>query len=240
IEDMANKIIPSKAFDYATSCSSENSVIVHASIYDDVIKAYERLGSVMIKGEDRKKLEAHMWKANKKGVRAINPAIVAQSAKKIAADAGLDVPEDTRVLLVEGDDNIEADFFSQEKLSPVMTVYKYGDFEEGYEILRRITDNNGTGHSCGIHTFTDHYVQQLGERMNTSRVMVNQGQAPANGGAFFNGMPSTVSLGCGTWGGNITTENIHYKHFLNITWVAEYFEPKRPLDASIFSILDEE
>ncbi len=240
IEDMANKIIPSKAFDYATSCSSENSVIVHESIYEDVLKAYENLGAYMVKGKDRKTLEEHMWKLNKKGVRAINPKIVAQSAKKIASDAGIEVPEGTRVLLVEGDDDIEGDFFSQEKLSPVMAVYRYSDFEQGYDLLRRITDNNGTGHSCGIHTFKDHYVQALGERMKTSRVMVNQGQAPANGGAFFNGMPSTVSLGCGTWGGNITTENIHYKHFLNITWVAEYFEPKRPLDATIFSILEEE
>lgn len=240
IEDMAAKVIPSKAFDYATSCSSENSVIIHKSVHSAAIKAFENLGSVMIKGGDRKKLEEHMWKVNKKGVRGINPKIVAQSAEKIASDAGIDVPEGTRVLLVEGSEDIENDFFAQEKLSPVMTVYRYSDFEEGYEILKRITDNNGTGHSCGIHTFTDHYVQQLGERMKSSRVMVNQGQAPANGGAFFNGMPSTVSLGCGTWGGNVTTENIHYKHFLNITWVAEYFEPKRPLEASIFSILDEE
>jgi len=70
--------------------------------------------------------------------------------------------------------------------------------------------------------------------MRTSRIMVNQHQAAGNGGAFFNGMPSTVSLGCGSWGGNITTENINYKHFLNITWVSEYFTPTRPSDEYIF------
>ncbi len=136
--------------------------------------------------------------------------------------------------MVEGAENIEKDFFSQEKLSPVLTVFKYKTFEEGYRILERLTDNNGTGHSCGIHTFNQEYVEFIGANMKSSRVVVNQPQAAANGGAFFNGMPSTTSLGCGSWGGNITTENIYYKHFLNVTWVSEYFERVRPSDEEIF------
>lgn len=234
VKDAAAKIIMSKAFDYATSCSSENSVIIHSSIYDEMISEFIKLGSHFVKGEDRNQLENYMWPINAKGYRSINGKIVAQSATKIANEAKIDVPNGIKVLLVEGASNIEKDFFSQEKLSPVLTVFKYDTFEEGYQMLVRLTDNYGTGHSCGIHTFNQDYINHLGANMKSSRIMVNQAQAPANGGAFFNGMPSTVSLGCGTWGGNITTENINYKHFMNITWVSEYFTPERPSDDDIF------
>ena len=107
-------------------------------------------------------------------------------------------------------------------------------YDEYCEKLERLTDNYGTGHSCGIHTFNQTYIDYLGQQMKSSRIMVNQAQAPANGGAFFNGMPSTVSLGCGTWGGNVTTENINYKHFINVTWVSEFITPYRPSDEEIF------
>jgi len=232
--DAAGKIMMSKAFDYATSCSSENSVIIQESQYDQVMSEFIRLGGVLITGDDRVKLENHMWPVNAKGYRSINGGIVAQSALKIAQDAGLTVPESTKVLLVEGVKDLESDFFSQEKLSPVLTVFKYKTFEEGYKTLERLTDNYGTGHSCGIHTFNQTYIDYLGQQMKSSRIMVNQAQAPANGGAFFNGMPSTVSLGCGTWGGNVTTENINYKHFINVTWVSEFITPYRPSDEEIF------
>jgi sulfoacetaldehyde dehydrogenase len=232
--DAANKIFISKKFDNATSCSSENSIIVQESIYDSLIFELTKLGSYFAKGEERDILEQYMWKLNKKGYRSINPDIVAKSAKDIAFEAGLNVPDNTKVLMVEGAQDIESDFFSQEKLSPVLTVFKYDTFEAGYKKLVRLTDNNGTGHSCGIHTFNQDYVNHLGTYMKSSRIMVNQPQAAANGGAFFNGMPSTVSLGCGSWGGNITTENINFKHFINVTWVADYFEPQRPSDEEIF------
>jgi len=231
--DAAKKVFTSKSFDYATSCSSENSVIVHESIYDAFVHELIRLGSYFVK-QDRKILEEYMWITNAKGYRSINPSIIAQSAKKIADGANIKVQDDIKILLVEGAEDIEHDFFSQEKLSPVLTVFKYHTFEEGYKILERLTNNYGTGHSCGIHTFNQHYIEALGLRMKTSRIMVNQPQASGNGGAFFNGMPSTVSLGCGSWGGNITSENITFKHFMNVTWVSEYFTPKRPSDEEIF------
>ncbi|TVQ24456.1 MAG: aldehyde dehydrogenase family protein [Spirochaetaceae bacterium] len=235
VADAAAKIALSKAFDYATSCSSENSIIVHNSIYDATIAEFtEKQQCYLVKGEEREKLAAWMWKPNKKGVVALNPAIVARSARKIAADAGIEVPEDTRILLVEGRMPLEDDHFADEKLCPVLTVYRYGDFAEGVDILVRLTDNAGTGHSCGIHTWKQEYIRHLGEHMRTSRIMVRQAQAPANGGNFFNGMPSTVTLGCGTWGGNITTENIHWKHFINVTWVSEPFAPDRPSDDDIW------
>lgn len=235
--DAAKKLILSKSFDNATSCSSENSVVIHESVYEELVAEFIKLKSYLVVGEERKQLEDLMWKVNKKGRLGLNGSIVAKSAYEIAVRANIVVPKSTKVLLVEGVSDIEADLFSLEKISPVLTLFKYGKFSEGYKILKRLTDNNGTGHSCGIHTHNKEYIEYLGENMNTSRIMVNQAQAPANGGNFFNGMPSTVSLGCGSWGGNITTENINFKHFLNITWVSEFFPPVKPTDEEIFGEL---
>lgn len=234
VKDAVSKIMVSKAFDHATSCSSENSVIIHESIYEDAIAEMMRLGAYFVKGQERDQLEHFMWPVNQKGYRSINGEIVAKPVTYIAKQAGISIPNTTKVLLVEGREDIESDFYSQEKLSPVLTVFKYQTFEEGYQKLVRLTDNYGTGHSCGIHTFNQSYVDFLGKHMKSSRILVNQPQAAGNGGAFFNGMPSTVSLGCGSWGGNITSENINYKHFINVTWVSEYFTPKRPSDDEIF------
>ena len=234
IADAAKKIKTSKTFDNATSCSSENSIVVQQSVYDAMIRALVAEGGYLVTGGERQKLKDTMWKPNKKGHLVINGEIVARSARAIAVLAGITVPDGTVMLLVEGEMPLEDDLFAEEKLSPVLTVWKYGAFSEGVEILRRLTDNSGRGHSCGIQTFKQEYIEYLGEHMQTSRVIVRQPQAAANGGAFFNGMPSTVTLGCGTWGNNVTSENITYKHFINVTWVSEPIALHRPTDEAIF------
>ena len=234
VEDAIKKVALSKCFDNATSCSSENSIIIHESLYDKALELLDSEGAYLCKGDEREKLKNWMWVPNKKGYVALNPEIVAKSARDIAEKAGLNIPAEKRMLIVEGEMPLEEDRFAEEKLSPVLTVWKYSSFEEGYAILKDLTDNCGTGHSCGIHTKTRKYIEFLGENMKSSRIMVNQPQAPANGGNFFNGMPSTVTLGCGTWGGNITTENIYYKHFLNITWVSDLLPVNKPEDDSFF------
>lgn len=235
LADAVAKIAFSKAFDNATSCSSENSIIIHESHYEAALTLFqEREHSYLVTGHERKKLEHWMWRPNKKGVVVLNPEIIAHGACVIAAGAEISVPEDTRILIVEGTMPLEEDRFAGEKLAPVLTLYRYRNFPESVEILTRLTDNAGTGHSCGIHTFNRGYIDHLGHTMKTSRIMVRQAQAPANGGNFFNRMPSTVTLGCGTWGGNITTENIHWRHFINVTWVSEPVTAVRPTDDEVW------
>lgn len=235
LADAVTKIALSKAFDYATSCSSENSVIIHESHYDEAVRLFrESEKSYLVTGDEREKLEAWMWRPTKTGAIALNPKIIAHSAPAIADGAGFTVSEDTRILLVEGSMPLEEDRFADEKLSPVLTLYRYSTFPEAVELLTRLTENAGTGHSCGIHSFKKDYIDELGRKMRTSRIMVRQAQAPANGGNFFNRMPSTVTLGCGTWGGNITTENIYWKHFINVTWVSEPVTPERPTDEDVW------
>jgi len=230
VDDVAAKIFMSKTFDNATSCSSENSLIIHNSIYDKLIAALVKLGSYVVNDTERADLKNLMWKEDKTGHMVINAKIVCQSAVKIAADIGITLPDSVKMIMVPGESEIEKDLFAREKLSPVLTVYCFDNFDEAMSILIRLTDNYGTGHSCGIHTFNKEYIERLGKTMRSSRILVRQPQAQGNGGAFFNSMPSTVTLGCGTCSGTTTTENINYRHFINITWLSEPIERKRPTD----------
>jgi len=234
IEDAAEKIMISKTFDNATSCSSENSLVVQQERYDELVHALKTRGGYLVRGPERERLCAVMWKTNANGKITINANIIAKNAIHIAKLADILVPVGTTMLLVEGMMPLEQDLFAEEKLSPVLTLWRYNTFHEGVEILTRLTDCCGRGHSCGIHTFQKEYIDYLAEHMLTSRILIRQSQAAGNGGAFFNGMPSTTTLGCGTWGNNITTENITYKHFLNVTWVSEPISVHRPDEAEVF------
>ncbi|MBD5608142.1 MAG: aldehyde dehydrogenase family protein [Desulfovibrio sp.] len=230
----AEMIFRSKTFDNATSCSSENAAIAVESVYDQFLDELVKNKSYIVRGEDRDKLEKHMWKVNAKGKLALNPDIIAKSAAVIAEGAGINIPEGTEMLIVEGREPIKEDKFHDEKISPVLTVYKTKDFDDSYRLLTELTDIVGPGHSCGIHTKNRDYINFLGENMKSSRVTVNQPMSAGNGGHAYNRMPSTATLGCGTWGGNITTENIWMKHFLNITWVNEPVEPWSYTDEEIW------
>ncbi len=234
IADAAQKITLSKCFDNATSCSSDTSLIIQETIYEAMLDSLKKAGGYLCSTAEKQKLQEWMWVASKKtGQLTLNPAIVAQSAKKIASDAGFSVPENIKMLMVECD-NPGMDKFSGEKISPVLALWKYHDFDDALAIQRQLTDYAGIGHSCGMYSFNQDYIDKLGRSIKSSRIIINQPHAPACGGNFFNGMPSTVTLGCGTWGGNITTENINWKHFVNITWVSEPFDPVKPSDEDIW------
>jgi sulfoacetaldehyde dehydrogenase len=225
VPDAAQKIFSSKTFDNATSCSSENAVVIVDSVYAKSVDAFRKLGTHVCSPGEAEKLKAHMWQPGKKGKLSLNGDVIAKSAKIIASGAGFDVGPNTLMLLVESASPPALDQFAEEKISPVLVAYRAKDIDDAVRILKILTSRVGPGHSCGIHTFKKDYIVRLGEEMHTSRVTVRQPMAAANGGHPFNRMPSTATLGCGTWGGNITTENIHWKHFLNITWVNEPVAP---------------
>lgn len=230
IDDTANKITISKCFDNATSCSSDNSIVIQNGVFDKMAEAFKAKGGYLCNEEEKQKLHDWLWIPSKKtGKLALNPKIVAVSAKKIAKDAGLDIPDDAKMLMVLGD-TPGAGKFSGEKLSPVMTLWKYNTIDDAIDIVTKLYDYAGKGHSCGIYTFDSKYIDKVALTIKAGRVMIRQAHAPSCGGNFHNGMPSTVTLGCGTWGGNITTENINYKHFLNITWVSEPIAVVKPTD----------
>ncbi|MBI9087013.1 MAG: aldehyde dehydrogenase family protein [Desulfobacterales bacterium] len=229
VADAIAKVTASKTFDYATSCSSENSLIVQDGVYDEVMSELRKNKGYICNAEEKETLKNWMWLFNEKKQKyALNPQVVAQSALKIAACAGLKVPDDTQMLIVEGSQPAVEDKFADEKISPVLAIFRYDEFKEGVEMLMAITDRYGRGHSSGIHTFKREYIDYLGETLLTSRITVRQPMAAANGGHLYNAMPCTTTLGCGSWGGNATTENVHYKQFLNVTWVNEPITPCEP------------
>ncbi|MCF6463145.1 aldehyde dehydrogenase family protein [Clostridium sp. Cult1] len=229
LKDAASKIRASKTFDFATSCSAENSIIVQSKVYDAMLDALKAEGGYLVDEEEKKRLQTALWIDGH-----LNPEIIAQSAQEIARIANIDIPEETMFIMVE-EEGIGKDYpFSGEKLSVVLTVYKYHDFQEAVDKVNEITNYQGRGHSCGIHSFNEENIMKLALETKVSRMNVNQGQALANTGNWFNGVPFTTSLGCGTWGGNITSENITWKHMINTTLVSRYFPPIIPTDEELF------
>ncbi len=217
IPDVAQKVFLSKTFDHATSCSSENSLIIQRSVWGPLITALQAQGGYLCNAEEKQQLRATLWPDSGK----LNPGIIARPAHTIARMASLKVPESVRFLMVEGDEPVDTDLFSGEKLSPVLTLWRYDSFDAAVKYVERLTRVCGYGHSCGIHSLDESHIMELATKCHVSRMMVNQPQCYANSGNYDNGMPFTMTLGCGSWGGNITSDNIVWKHFLNTTWVSK-------------------
>ncbi len=228
--DACEKIFKGKIFDNATSCSSENSVIFHESVYEAALGLLTGHGGYLCNAQEKAKLKATMWPDGEH----LNGAIVAQSAGKIAGLAGIEGARDAKFLIVVGEAIGPEDRFSAEKLSPVLTVWKYREFPEAIAMVGDITAFSGYGHSCGIHTTNPERIVELGSQARVSRMMVNQTQVFGNSGDYINGMPFGLTLGCGSWGGNATNENIHWKHFLNYTYIARPIPPVVPDEDAIF------
>lgn len=230
LEQAAEKIYQSKTFDNATSCSTENSLVIQESIYDAMLSQLRNQGAYLCNDEEREKLQKTMWPDGEH----LNSAIVAQPIQKIASLSGLSLPEGTKFIMVEGKNVAKDNPFCKEKLSMVLALWRYKQFEEAIQLVESITDINGQGHSCGIHTNNEEHILQLGMQVRLSRIMVNQPHCYGNSGNYNNGMPFTLTLGCGTWGGNMTSENIHWKHYLNITWISKPIEPVLPNEELLF------
>ncbi len=229
LKEAANKIMLSKTFDYATSCSSDNSIVVVESIYDDLMKSLEAEGGYLANGEEKEKVKNALWVDGH-----LNRHIIAQPAAKIAEIAGLSMPQEKTFIMVE-ETGVGPEYpFSEEKMSVVLAVYKVKDFDAAIDKVNEITSHQGSGHSCGLYTYDEDRIKEIGLRTNTSRVMIRQPQCFGNSGNWDNGMPFTLTLGCGTWGGNIASENITYKHFINVTWVSSPIEPVVPTDEELF------
>jgi sulfoacetaldehyde dehydrogenase len=231
--DAARKIMASKIFDNATSCSSENAVIVHDQVYDRMVAALEKVGGALLTPAEKTLLARAMFPGGK-----LSPAITAQSVARICAIAGLKRADllKAKCLVVEEKGAGKDHPFSGEKLSPVLAIYRARDFDAAFGILRAIYDYQGDGHSCGIYTENESHIQRLAHEMTVSRVIVKQAHTFATGGSFDNGMPFSLSMGCGTWGGNSFSDNLNYKHFMNITRIVRTIPPREPTVDDIFGV----
>ncbi len=226
LADAATAILAAKTFDYATSCLADNALVVHADVYDELLARLIGAGAHRCDQPQQAALQAVMWPD---GGPVPSIDVVAKSAAHIAGLAGFEVAADCPMLLVEEDGTGPDHPFSGEKLSVVLAVYRYqGGIQAAAEIVNAITAYQGLGHTCGIHTSSDAHVDELARATRTARVLVNQ-NLNEGAGSPRNGLPFTLSLSCGTWGGNITTENVNATHFINLTWVS------RPIEAKVIS-----
>jgi sulfoacetaldehyde dehydrogenase len=226
LADAAGAIAGGKTFDHATSCLADNAVVAHASVYDDLRDRLVAAGGHLCGPAEKEALGRRMWPD---GGAVPSADVIAKPAPFIAGLAGFDIPADRTFLLVE-EDGVGPDHpFSGEKLSVVLALYRYdGGIGAAVDLVNAITGYQGLGHTCGIHTDSDEHVDALAFGTRTARVLVNQ-NLNEGAGSPRNGLPFTLSLSCGTWGGNITTENVNARHFVNLTWVSRTVEP-HPVD----------
>ena len=230
IEEAALNTRLSKTSDFGSGCSADGNLLVEASIYDTFLARLQVEGGYLASDEEKVKLEAIMWDGE--GNRTVDT--VARSAMEMATAAGFSIPEDRTFIIIE-EDHIGKEYrFSSEKLTTVLAIFKYSGFDNVLEMVKQIYEVGGKGHSCGIYSFDDDHIHRLAMVAPVSRIMVRQPQSKANAGSFNNGMPMTSSLGCGIWGGNITNENIHLKHYMNVTWVARPIPEDRPSEEDLF------
>ena len=226
----AAKIAASKCFDNATSCSSENAVIILDDVYDDAVAALQRAGGYLASAAEKMAIQRTLWTDGK-----LNRRVIAKDMRVFAAECDLrDEVGDANFFMVE-DSGIGPEHpFSDEKLALVLTVYRAESFSDAMGKVRAIMAVKGRGHSVGIHTREIAHARQLAEELDTARVLVNMAHTFGNGGGFDSGLNFTLSMGCGTWQGNSISENLNCRHFLNITHLAVPIPEDRPSEDALF------
>lgn len=232
LDDAAAKITASKTFDNATSCSSENAIIVLEAVYDAFVDAMHRAGGRLLDANNADKLRAALFQD-----KGLNKHLIARDIDVLIEGAGIAVsePQSARFLVIEGRGVGVAYPESGEKLSLVTTLYRVPDFASAKQIASELFDHIGAGHSIGLYSSDDARALELARDLATCRVILNQAHCFATGGSFDNGMPFSLSMGCGTWGGNSIDENLHYKHFLNISKVVRAIPAREPSIDEVFA-----
>jgi sulfoacetaldehyde dehydrogenase len=230
LDDAARKICASKIFDNSTSCSSENSVVLVDAVYEKAIAALERAGGYRASAIEKEKIKQALWPDGK-----LSRTLIARDADVFARGCGLPPAAEAKKFFMVEETGIGRDFpFSGEKLALVLTVYRAKDFEDAIKVANAILAFQGRGHSVGLHTKDMSRGRTLAERSDVVRVLINQAHTFGNGGGFDNGLNFTLSMGCGTWGGNSITDNLNYKNFINITHLVTTIPEDKPSEEQLF------
>ena len=179
-------------------------------------KELEAYGGYWVESDkERKKLLNVLFPDGK-----TNKDMVGQSVNVIAGAAGLEIPEETKVIVMPEEVSNKESLLRKEKMFPVITPFKYNNFSEAVDIAIENLEIEGKGHSVSIHSNNKEHIRELGMRVPVSRILVNQTCATSSGGSFLNGLNASSTLGCGSWGNNSISENFYYKHLLNITRIS--------------------
>jgi sulfoacetaldehyde dehydrogenase len=224
LADAAMNTRISKTQNHGSGCSCDGNLLVEDTVYDRFLELLQAEGGYLASPDEKWRLAAAMWDSD--GKRTLDT--VARHVSVIAEKAGIALPEGKSFIIVEENRIGKAHRFSSEKLAPVLAIFRYSGFDNVLRMVAEILEVGGKGHSVGIASFDDDHIHRLASMAPVSRIMVRQPNVRGNAGSFNNGMPQTASLGCGTWGGNITSENISVKHYMNTTWVSRPIPEDRP------------
>jgi len=230
-EDAAPKIIVGRKFDNGIICSGEQSVIIPEKDEQKILDIFKENGAFIIEDEDDvEKLRNTIFENN-----ANSKYTVGQSVQKIANLADVEVPEGTKVIMAKAKGPGDKDLLSKEKMCPVLAIYTYKDFDEAIDIAQTNLELEGKGHTCSIHSNNDENIKKAGLYITVSRFVINQPSSTTAGGSLQNGFAPTTTLGCGTWGNNIISENFTYKHMINVSRIGKFLENKEvPTDEEIW------
>lgn len=224
----------SKTSDFGSGCSADGNIVMHKSIFEKGINALIEAGGYLLNESEQESIKKIMWDEECHRL----PDSVAQSPQRMAQLAGFEIPEDRKFLIAMGTGSYTTyyeDVWCREKLTTLLAVHKYeGEFQNAIDIIKAIHEVGGKGHSVGIYSYDEDHIHRLALEAQVGRIMVRQPQSKSNAGSFTNGMPMTSSIGCGTWGGNATSENVHLKHYMNVTWVSKEIPEDRPTDEELF------
>ena len=231
LDDAAEKIAVSKTFDNATSCSSENAIIALDHHYDATISALEKAGGYLLSPEEVAHLEDVYFQEGK-----MHRGIMAQDMDKMLDCLGFThIPATTKFLIAPTEKTTKPHPISGEKMALFLALYKAADFETAVMMAGQIQHKQGAGHSVGLHSQDDDRARYMAMALPTCRVIVNQAHCYATGGSFSNGLPFSLSMGCGSWGGNSIDDNFNWTHLVNRTKISRPIPPIVPSVDEIFS-----
>ena len=232
LDDAAQKIQLSKCFDNATSCSSENAVIVVDAACDDFVAALDRVGGMLLDPEQTQHLITTHWHDGH-----LNRNMLAQDIVAVLRILGMadTAPDGTKFLVAPATGIGPEHPVSGEKMALFLALYRASDFADAKAKARAIHDYQGRGHSLGLHSQNDQRAHELAMDMQACRIIVNQAHCFATGGSFDNGLPFSLSMGCGSWGGNSIDGNLNWTHFVNRVRIARQIPPVEPSLDDIFA-----
>ena len=233
LKNAVGKIVDGASFDHGIICSHEQFVIAPEEDFDKTIELFLNTGKVWFTN-DKKQIQKLREVVFQDGY--LNKDVVGKSASDVGKMAGIDVPESSRLILLPADGSGIEDVLAKEKLCPVIAIVPYSSFEDAVNMAKANLLVEGAGHSAALHSNNDENIQKAGVELPISRLVVNQPSSTSAGGSLTNGFAPTTTLGCGSWGGNSISENLDYKHLMNVSRIGKVISDKKvPTDDEIWA-----
>ena len=233
LQEAVEKIVDGASFDHGIICSHEQFVIAPEEDFEQTVETFTNTGKVWFT-DDKEQIQTLRDVVFQDG--HLNKDVVGKSASEVGKMAGIDVPETARLILLPADGSGTEDVLAKEKLCPVIAIVPYTSFDDAVAMAKANLLVEGAGHSAALHSNSDDHIQQAGLGLPISRLVINQPSSTTAGGSLTNGFAPTTTLGCGSWGGNSISENLDYKHLMNVSRIGKVIADKKvPTDEEIWA-----